>query len=161
MNNLETQISPIFGLSLLEHLDILTIISAVGSIIIAGTIIGINYWQTRKKIKVDSARFLMDYVDKILEEKKDVINTIYDREKNSTVKFKDDQSIIALLNKLDNIIKYLNDGILDKDQVLNMLKILLGKINTDSEIQRIIQETQVKSGTAFKLIKKFMDEELK
>ena len=50
-----TEISPIFGLTLLELTEFLNIVAGVGSIIIAGAIICVHWHQHRLQIKSNSA----------------------------------------------------------------------------------------------------------
>ena len=116
--------------------------------------------QITKQQKVDSARFTVDYVDKILEKGKDVIDILYDREKDNTKKFKKDKDVRVLLNGFDNTIQFVNDGVIDKKQVLNTTRITLQMLKKDAEVQRIIKETLQNKPTAFDKVIKFMNEEL-
>ena len=55
-SGLETQISPLLGLTLLEMAEVWTIMTAFGSIVVGGVIGGTFWWQRRKQSRIDSAR---------------------------------------------------------------------------------------------------------
>lgn len=57
---MEAQISPILGMTLLEHLDIYIIIGALGSVIIGGVIGGTYLHQRHVQKKLDSARLVLE-----------------------------------------------------------------------------------------------------
>lgn len=176
---LETELSPIFGLSLMELIEWIAVATiASGGAAIVGIVISlfnlsnaktqINLLKTQmeKQRKVDSARFTVDYVDKILEKGKEAISTLYDREKDNTKKIKNDKDVRVLLNGFDNTIQFVNDGVIDKKQVLNTTRITLQMLKKDTEVQRIVKETREGTSerdakpTAFDKVIKFMNEEI-
>ena len=59
---METEISLIFGLTLLEHLDIYIIIGAISTPFLAGVIFFVNWWQISQKIKVNSANLILEFL---------------------------------------------------------------------------------------------------
>jgi len=153
---LEAEISRLTGLMLVEIVEITAVLAvAIGLITAFG--LGI---QIRRQRKVASARFTVDYVDKILEGKKNVIDTLYDREKDKNKKFESEKDVRVLLNGFENTIQFVNDGVIDKKQVLNTLKITLQMLKNDSEVQRIIKEKQKDKPKAFEKIVKFMDDNI-
>ncbi len=153
---LEAEISRLMGLMLVEVVEITAILGvAIGLI----TAVGLGI-QIRRQRKVASARFTVDYVNKILEDKKNVIDTLYEREKDKTKKFESEKDVRVLLNGFENTIQFVNDGVIDKKQVLNTLRITLQMLKNDSEVQRIIKEKQKDKPKAFDKIKKFMNEEI-
>jgi len=153
---LEAEISRLMGLMLVEVVEITAILGvAIGLI----TAVGLGI-QIRRHRKVASARFTVDYVNKILEDKKNVIDTLYEREKDKTKKFESEKDVRVLLNGFENTIQFVNDGVIDKKQVLNTLRITLQMLKNDSEVQRIIKEKQKDKPKAFEKIKKFMDKEI-
>lgn len=153
---LETALSPIFGLTLIELVEHLGIMGlSVG--VVTAIMLGI---QIRRQRKVDSARFTVDYVDKILEKGKDVTDTLYDREDDNTKKFKKEKDVRVMLNGFENTIRFVNDGVIDKKQMLTTLRITLQMLKKDTEVQRIIKEKQKNKPKAFEKIVKFMNEEI-
>ncbi len=133
---------------------------SVISIVVAISTALLLWYQIRKQTKIDSARIIIDYIDKLLEKNKEVTDIIYDREKDNSIKFKSDKSVRVLLSQLEDIIQFTNDKIIQKTHVLNTLEILLGTIKKDSEIQRIIKEAQDKNKTAFVLLSKFLKDDI-
>ena len=115
--------------------------------------------QIRKQSRVDSARFTIDYIDKVLEKNKDVIDIIYKRENDNRIKFNSDKSVRILLNQLEDIIQFKNDKIIQKKHILNTLGILLRTIKKDVDIKRIMKEAQQKDKSTFELLEDFFDKE--
>lgn len=144
------------GLMLMGVIEITAILGVTIGLI---TAIGLGL-QIHRQRKVASARFTVDYVNKILEDKKNVIDTLYEREKDEAKKFESEKDVRVLLNGFENTIQFVNDGVIDKKQVLNTLKITLQMLKNDLEVQRIIKEKQKDKPKAFEKIKKFMDEEI-
>jgi len=128
---------------------------------IAGITAFFLWRQIRKQSKVDSARFTIDYIDKLLTKNKEVVGIIYERSEDNTKKFKSDKSVRILLNQIEDVIQFKNDGIIKKTHVLNTLGILFSTIKKDSEVKRIINEAQKKEKTAFELFEKFLEKNIK
>lgn len=127
---------------------------------IAGITAYFLWRQIRKQTKVDSARFTIDYIDKVLKDNKDVIDILYTRIDDNTIKFKSDKSVRILLNGFENTIQFANDGIIQKSHIFNILKITFIMIKNDSEVQRIIKDAQAKNKIAFELLVKFINEKI-
>jgi len=153
---IEAEISRLTGLMLVEIVEI-TAITGLAVALITAVGLGI---QIRRQRKVESARFTVDYVNKILEKGRNVIDTLYEREKDNTKKFEPEKDVRVLLNGFENTIQFVNDGVIDKKQVLNTLKITLQMLKNDSEVQRIIKEKQKDKPKAFEKIVKFMDKNI-
>lgn len=152
----ETEISRFTGLALVEVVEITAVLGiAIGLI----TAIGLGI-QIRRQRKIASARFTVDYVNKILEDKKGVIDMLYEREKDKTKKFESEKDVRVLLNGFENTVQFVNDGVIDKKQVLNTLRITLQMLKNDSEVKRIIEEKQKDKPKAFEKIIKFMDKNI-
>lgn len=130
------------------------------SIIVALLSILVLLMQTYRQAKVDSARFIVDYIDRVLEKNKKVVDTIYDRQEDESIKFDSDRSVRVLLNQLEDIMQFKKNKIILKDDVLNTLKILLCAIKKDTEVQRILNEAQQKNKTAYVLLEKFLKREI-
>lgn len=130
-------------------------VSFIG-ISIAGITAFFLWYQIHKQTKVDSARFTIDYIDNVLKENKEVVDILNERVEDDTIHFKSDKSVRVLLNGFENTIRFVNDGIIKKSHMLNMLRLTLTKIKNDSEVQRIINEAQIKNKTAFNLLDKFL-----
>jgi hypothetical protein len=137
-----------------------TTIYTVLSICVALLTIIVLLIQILRQAKVDSARFTIDYIDRILEKNKDVVDIIYQRQENDSIKFKDDKSVRVLLNQLEDVMQFTKNKVILKDDLLNTLKILLCAIKKDSEVQRIINVEQKKNETAYILLEKFLKREI-
>lgn len=116
--------------------------------------------QTLRQAKVDSARFTIDYIDRLLEKNKEVIDIIYGRQEDNSIKFQSDKSVRVLLNQLEDVMQFEKDKVILKYHLLNTLKILLCVIKNDSEVQRIMREAQQKNETAYVLLEKFLKREI-
>ena len=147
----------------IEEIRFFVVLIEIGIILgllLTGVGLLLNYDRNRKQGKVDSARFTVDYVDKIIDKGKDVIDTLYDREKDNTQKFKKDKDVRVLLNGFENTVQFVNDKVIDKKQMLNTTRIALQMLKKDTEVQRIIQEKQQDKPKAFDKVIKFMNEEI-
>lgn len=116
--------------------------------------------QILRQAKVDSARFTIDYIDRILEKNKKVVDIIYDRQENNSSKFESDKSVRVLLNQLEDIMQFAKNKVILKNDLLNSLNILLCAIKKDTEVQRILNEAQQKNKTAYVLLEKFLKREI-
>ena len=58
---MSAEFSTIFGLSLSEMVEIINVMSMTGHIIIAIAVFFTNDYQLRRKIKVDSARLILEF----------------------------------------------------------------------------------------------------
>ncbi|MGI0027023.1 MAG: hypothetical protein ACREAD_04200 [Nitrosopumilaceae archaeon] len=116
--------------------------------------------QILRQAKVDSARFTIDYIDRVLEKNKEVVDIIYNRQENNSIKFESDKSVRVLLNQLEDIMQFAEDKVILKEHLLNTLKILLYAIKKDSEVQRIISDAQKKNNTAYVLLEKFLKRQI-
>lgn len=130
------------------------------SIIVALLTVLVLLIQTLRQAKVDSARFTIDYIDRLLEKNKEVVDIIYDRQEDNSIKFKSDKSVRVLLNQLEDVMQFEKDKVILKYHLLNTLKILLCVIKNDSEVQRIMKEAQQKNNTAYVLLEKFLKREI-
>ena len=95
------------------------LISYIG-IGIAGITAYFLWRQIHKQTKVDSARFTIDYIDKVLKENSDVIDILYKRIDDDKLKFKSDKSVRVLLNGFENTIQFANDKIINKTHIFNI-----------------------------------------
>ena len=138
---------------------ILVIIGSIG-VCIAVITLGALLYQIRKQNIVRSAEFMTGYVEETLEKNKQTIDELIVREKDLTKNFKSDKSVRVLLNRLENIIQFGNDGIIDKKHLLNTLHLVLKGLKNDTEVQRIIKETQIDKPDAFTVVVKFMNNEI-
>jgi hypothetical protein len=118
------------------------------------------WYQIRKQTNVDSVRFTIDYIDKVLTDNKEVIDILHNRVENNSVQFKSDKSVRILLNGFENTIQFVNNRTIRKTHALTMLRITLTMIKKDTEVQRIIKEAQGKNPTAFELLDKFLDKNI-
>ena len=105
------------------------------SIIVALLTVLVLLMQTYRQIKVDSARFTIDYIDRMLEKNKKVVDVIYDRQENDSIRFESDKSVRVLLNQFEDVMQFTKNKIILKNDMLNTLKILLCAIKKDSEVQ--------------------------
>ena len=112
--------------------------------------------QIHKQTKVNSARFTIDYVDKILRENNDVVDVLHERADGNRTQFESDRSVRVFLNGLENTIKFSNDKIIENPHLTNMLRITFTMIRDDSEIQRIIADAQIKNPRAFNLLVEYL-----
>ncbi len=121
----------------------------------------LNAYRIENKKKVDSAHFLLNHVDKILNECQGTINILRQRTKNKEKKFESDHEVQVLLSRLENIIYYITEATIKKDFALIMLKTTLKLLHNDEEVQRIIKDTQENYGiTSFEEIVRFMKYEI-
>ncbi len=112
--------------------------------------------QIHKQTKVNSARFTIDYIDKILRENKDVVTILHERVDSNRPQFESDRAVRVFMNGLENAIKFSNDGIIEKPHLLNMLRITFKMIREDSEVKRIMDEAYDKDEGAFKLLRDYL-----
>ena len=138
---------------------ILTITGLVAGII-GGTTLILLYLQIRKQSLTQSAKFMIGYVDKSLEKSKKVVDTLYEREKDNTKKFTSDKDVRVFLNKLENVIQFATDKIIDKKHMHNTLRLILKVLKEDSEVQRIINERQQNQKGAFEVVDKYMRDKI-
>jgi len=132
------------------------IVSIVGAVIAGITAIFFAIQLQRQKT-VDSARFTIDYLDDILEKNSEVVDILYKRETNNSVQFKSDKSVRVFLNGLEDVIQFVNDGIIEDKHVITTLGLSLLKVlKDDSEVKRIIKEQQDKNRTTYELISGFL-----
>ena len=135
------------------------IVSIVG-IAIALVTLGALFWQTRRQTKVNSARFTIDYIDHILEKNKETVDIILKRSKGEEIEFNDSKDVRILLNGIENIIQFVNDGVIHKKHMLNDLEVLLKAIKKDKEVQRIKKIAQNDHSTVYRLIDDFTGKEI-
>ena len=153
---IEAEISRFTGLLLVEVVEITAILGvAIGLITAFG--LGI---QIRRQRKVNSARFTVDYIDKILVDNQKAIRVLNTRQSNKEEKFENDSNIESLLNGLDNVCQFINDGVIDKNQALNTLRITLRRLKNDDEVKRIIKEKRNTEKEAFDKVTDFWDKEI-
>jgi len=115
--SLETALSPLFGLTLLEMVEY---VGMIGLSVGVGTALLLHH-QFRHTAKVHSAQLLVDYVERVLEKNQPVLEILRERKKDTQKKFKNDRDVLVLLNGLENIIQFANDKVLNKKQVLNVI----------------------------------------
>lgn len=116
--------------------------------------------QIEKQRKVDSARFTVDYIDKILVDNQKTIRVLDSRQKKKEETFESDTVVEALLNGLDNVVQFINDDVIDKKQALNTLRITLRRLKKDDEVKRIIEEKRRTEEKAFDKVTTFWDNEI-
>lgn len=152
------EISPLFELTLLELVEYFGIAGFAVAIFTSV----ILYKQFKHTSKVQSSQLLVDYVERILEKNQHVLNILRYRVKDDTKKFKHDRDVLVLLNGLENIIQFRNDGVLDKKQILNVLKSTLNRIKKDLEVKRIVGDSRTsnKNDKLYALIFDFIDENI-
>ena len=165
---LETQISPIFGLTLLELAEIFgMIITAISFALAIITAWYLNRSLTQKS-NYDSAVFIFTHLNELLDKSKEIINALHERHNKSatttttTTKTQDDpdHEIRVFLGRLENIIVYVNNGIINKDYFLIRMKTTLKLIKNDEKIQKIISGVQEKYPTSYEHLVKFMKDEI-
>ena len=141
-----------FGLTLLEIVEIGTIIS----MIISASVAGLLYNQIRHSSKVDSARFATEYIEKALETSSSVVTVLFARQNDKSKKFNSDKDVIILLGKFEEMAHYINKKVIKKEDALMMTRIVLCMMKKDKEVTRIIKTTQKEHPTAFEEIENFM-----
>ena len=132
-------------MELIDQVALATIAS--GSAAIVGIGISLyNVWRTETQIgrqkKVDSARFTIDFIEKILTVNQSAIRILDVRQTDKTKKFNEDYDVESLLNGLENVVQFINDDVIDKNQALNTLRITLHRLKNDTEVKRIIDVKQ-------------------
>jgi len=170
---LKTEISPIFGMTLMGLIEWVAVAAiASGGAAIVGIIISLfnlNNAKTQiellktqieKQRKVDSARFTVEYIDKILVDNQKTIRVLDSRQKKKEETFESDTVVEALLNGLDNVAQFINDDVIDKKQALNTLRITLRRLKKDDEVKRIIEEKRRTEEKAFDKVTTFWDNEI-
>jgi len=134
-----------------------TAILGIGIGLITAFALGI---QIRRQRKVDSTRFTIDFIDKILNDNQKVIVILDARQSDKEKKFENDSGVEALLNGLENVVQFINDGVIDKKQALNTLRITLRRLKKDDEVKRIINTIRVNEKKAFDKVTAFWDKEI-
>lgn len=149
---METTISPIFGLTLLEIAEIFTILSIIVSTVVASLL----YKQIRHSSNVDSARFATEYIEKALETSRSVVDILNARLDDESKKFNSDKDVIVLLGRFEEMAYYVKKGVIKEEDALMMTRIVLCMMNNDKEVTRIIKTAQEAHPTAFEEIENFM-----
>jgi len=153
---LETVLSPILGLTLIQMVEYLGIAG-----LSVGMVTAVMLWiQIRRQRMVDSAIFTATYLDKIIRNNQDVILTLDGRQKDTKKSFANDRYVVAFLNELDNAVQLTNDGVIDKSQALNTLRITLRRLKNDNEVKRIIKEKRIIEKKAFDKVTAFWNKEI-
>ena len=143
-----TEISPIFGLSLLELLEVATIAIPFA---IAGSAIGTGFFsyrsiqQSKKQLtaqlerqsKIDSARLLTDLREHL---KRQGFAGITYKLYKGWLDDDDDELVERYLNHLDMIAVYWEDGLLEKRHIKEVLGGLFLKVKKDDYIQNAMKE---------------------
>ncbi len=147
------EISPIFGLTLVELAEDFGIIGLSIAVVTAILL----YHQFRRTAKVHSAQLLVDYVERVLEKNQSVLEILRERVKDDSKKF-EERKVFVLFNGLENIIQFSNDKVLDRKQVLNVIGNTLRRIKSDTEIKRIVEQARkdTKDKKIYKLIFDFI-----
>jgi len=154
---IDGEISPLFGLTLLELVEDFGIIGLSIGVVTAILL----YHQFRRTARVHSAQLLVDYVERVLEKNQPVLDILRARVKDTSKKF-EERKVLVLLNGLENIIQFSNDKVLDKKQVLNVIGNTLRRIKNDVEIKKIVEQVRkdTKDKKMYQLIFDFIDKNL-
>lgn len=136
------------------------VFSALQSIIIPIIVSSITafflWYQIRKQTKVDSAKFTMDFFDKIQANNISTIHHIRDRHKGDSTKPYDAQQIRMLLNQFEYMSKFWEDGLIKLNHITNMFGKTLRNIKNDEEINNIIILEQKYNKHAYTEIEKLL-----
>lgn len=127
-----TEISPIFGLSLLGIMDILMIIAGFGSFGVALVI-----WHTHKRQKkIDSARLLIDLRNQLkVEPFVEVLNKIHDGKSSEC----DQKSLQRYLGHMEMVAGFYKDRLLNKRDS-ELFAPQFSNIEKDTYIQTFMDE---------------------
>src|SRR3989338_7891200 len=120
-------------------------LSVIGIGIAVATAI-ILWIQIHKQTKVDSARFTVEYLDKILVDHQEIIKKIRKKhiDKDNSVVF-DDRDVRVFLNNLENVVLF------EKQKVLR-------KIKNDDFFQEVIKIEQKNNDKAYIEIVSFLED---
>src|SRR3989338_9780209 len=131
-------------------------LSVIGIGIAVATAI-ILWIQIHKQTKVDSARFTVEYLDKILVDHQEIIKKIRKKhiDKDNSVVF-DDRDVRVFLNNLENVVLFEKQKVLRKDHILNEMGWVLRTIKNDDFFQEVIKTEQKNNDKAYIEIVSFL-----
>jgi len=133
-------------------------LSVIGIGIAVATAI-ILWIQIHKQTKVDSARFTVEYLDKILVDHQEIIKKIRKKhiDKDNSVVF-DDRDVRVFLNNLENVVLFEKQKVLRKDHILNEMGWVLRTIKNDDFFQEVIKIEQKNNDKAYIEIVSFLED---
>lgn len=154
-SGIETTLSPILNMSLMGLIEWVAVSTIIVSIIAIASLI-VSVKTSRRQYKIDSANFVTEHVDGLLEKCKGSVNELHARKKDSTIKFSDEHEVKVLLGRLENIIYYINTDTLEEKIVLVRIRTILKLLRDDDEVKKIIRNIQKDFPTALVAIVRYM-----
>ena len=152
---LETQISPIFGLTLIGLLELVAIAAIVGVGIATISLI-ITAISSRKQAKVKSAELLLQFLQRLRDDDfRITIRFIFDGTKSDN--WNESLEIEKLLNHFEYIAALHKDGTLDMSQIREFFGSNLRMIDDNKTAQQVMNDIVERDSDIYKNLKSLLN----